>query len=152
VIVLRLRPATASDVAAIRAIVDRAYGVYVERIGMRPGPMDDDYDERVASAEVTVAELDGAIVGYVVLVPGADDVLVENVAVDPSRQGLGIGGALLDLADRRARDLGVDRVRLYTHEAMAENLALYARRGFVVDERRQEDGFARVFLSKRISG
>jgi ribosomal protein S18 acetylase RimI-like enzyme len=149
---MRLRPATASDVPALRAIVERAYGAWVERIGMRPGPMDDDYDERVASAEVTVAEVGGEVAGFVVLVPGTEDLLVENVAVDPSHQGRGIGGALLDLADRRARELGVDRVRLYTHEGMTENLALYARRGFAEDERRQEDGFARVFLSKRLSG
>ena len=151
---MRLRRATASDAAAIRSIVDRAYGHYVERIGMRPGPMDDDYDARVASAssEVTVVEVDGAVAGYVVLVPSGDHLLVENVGVDPSHQGLGLGTALLDFAERRARDLGLDEIRLYTHELMTENRALYARRGFAEDELRVEHGLARVFLSKRLSG
>jgi hypothetical protein len=33
---------------------------------------------------------------------------------------------------------------------MTENLALYARLGYEEDERRREDGFARVFMSKRL--
>ena len=51
-----IRPADAADLAAIEAIVERAYGVYVERIGMRPGPMDADYAEKVRRGLVSVAE------------------------------------------------------------------------------------------------
>ena len=49
-----IRPADASDLAAIESIVERAYGVYVERIGMRPGPMDADYAEKVRRGLVFV--------------------------------------------------------------------------------------------------
>jgi hypothetical protein len=47
--------------------VDAAYGHYVERIGMLPGPMTDDYAEVIRNRQVTVAERHGAIVGVIVL-------------------------------------------------------------------------------------
>ena len=145
-----LRRATAADVAGIDTLVERAYGHYVERIGMRPGPMDADHAARVAQGEVTVAELGGAIVGCIELAVADDHVLVENVAVDPAFQGQGLGRTLLDFAERRARELGLGEVRLYTHVAMTENRELYARRGFREDEVRTERGLTRVFLSKRL--
>ena len=153
-----IRPAQAADVAAIEAIVERAYGGYVERIGMRPGPMDSDYAEKVGEGLVHVADersaggegSAAAIAGLIVLVELDDRLLIDNVAVDPERQGEGIGRRLLAFAEDRARAAGLDRVALYTHEMMSENIALYARLGYVEDERRQEDGYSRVFMSKRV--
>jgi GNAT superfamily N-acetyltransferase len=146
---VRIRRAGTDDVAAIEGIVERAYGGYVKRIGMRPGPMDSDYGEKVGTGLVFVAE-DGGVAGLIVLVELEDRVLIDNVAVDPDRQGEGIGRRLLAFAEDRARQAGLHRVALYTHEKMSENLALYARLGYAEDERRQEDGYARVFMSKRL--
>jgi predicted N-acetyltransferase YhbS len=145
-----IRPADASDLAAIEAIVERAYGVYVERIGMRPGPMDADHAEKVRCGLVSVAEEGGEVVGLIVLVEFSDRLLIENVAVDPGRQGEGIGGSLLEFAEETARAAGIDTVTLFTHEKMSENLALYARLGYEEAERRNEGSFSRVFLSKRL--
>jgi ribosomal protein S18 acetylase RimI-like enzyme len=130
--------------------VQRAYGHYVARIGMRPGPMDDDYAARVGEGRVWVAQADGEIAGLVVLIPHDDHLLVENVAVDPARQGQGIGRALLAHAERQAAQLGVPELRLYTHVKMTENRALYARLGYREVERRTESGFERVFMSKPV--
>jgi ribosomal protein S18 acetylase RimI-like enzyme len=148
-----IRPADATDLAAIESIVERAYGVYVERIGMRPGPMDDDYEEQVRRGLVHVAEDGdgGKIAGLIVLVEGGDRIVIENVAVDPDRQGEGIGGSLLGFAEETARAGGIDTVTLYTHEKMSENLALYARLGYEETERRAEQGFSRVFMAKRLA-
>ena len=46
----RLRPATESDVPSVAALVKAAYGHYVERIGMLPRPMTDDYPRSSATA------------------------------------------------------------------------------------------------------
>lgn len=151
-----IRPADATDLAAIEAIVERAYGVYVERLGMRPGPMDDDHAEQVRRGLVHVAEDGdgGEIVGLVVLVESGDRLVIENVAVDPARQGEGIGRRLLEFAEETARRAGIETVALYTHELMTENLALYAGLGYVEDERRRVEAFSRlfsrVFMSKRL--
>lgn len=147
---MQVRPAAPEDVAAIEQIVASAYAVYVERIGMRPGPMDDDYVGRVDDGLVWVADDDG-VVGLIVLMRKPGSLLIENVAVDPPRQGEGIGRRLLEFAEIEARRYGLDRVSLYTHKMMSENLALYAHLGYVIDEHREEQGFARVFLSKRLA-
>ena len=57
------RPAIGADASKVSALVNAAYGHYVERIGMLPGPMTDDYAEVIRSSQVTVAESHGAIVG-----------------------------------------------------------------------------------------
>ena len=147
---LTIRPAIAADVAAIAAIVERAYGVYVERIGMRPGPMDADYAEKVRRGLVSVLEEDGVVVGLLVLVQMPDHMLVENVAVDPERQGEGVGRELLATAEERARQADLDEMRLYTHAKMTENRALYRHLGYEETGRRDEEGFDRVFLVKRL--
>jgi GNAT superfamily N-acetyltransferase len=49
--------------------------------------------------------------------------LLDNVAVLPAAQGRGIGARLLALADEQARSLGLGEIRLYTNEAITENLA-----------------------------
>ena len=130
--------------------MDRAFGHYVERIGMRPVPMDADYDAAVAGGHTWVADDGGRIVGLLILVPSDDHVLVENVAVEPGRQGEGIGRALLAFAEQRAAELGVSEMRLYTHVLMTENQALYARLGYREVERRTVEGRTGVFMSKRL--
>jgi hypothetical protein len=57
------RSATGADVSKVAALVNVAYVPYVERIGMLPRPMTDDYAEVIASQQVTVAESHGTIVG-----------------------------------------------------------------------------------------
>jgi predicted N-acetyltransferase YhbS len=145
---VRIRPASPADVEAIEALVERAYGHYVERIGMRPGPMNDDYAGKVGEGFAFVAEDEGEIVGLLVLVPLPEYLLIDNVAVEPSRQGEGIGIALLSFAEETARNAGLTEVQLYTHHLMSENLAFYPRRGYRETERRTEHGFARVFFAK----
>lgn len=146
-----LRAARESDAAELAALVDVAYGHYVERLGMPPGPMTEDYTAVIREREVTVAESEGAIVGAIVLGPSEEGLTIDNVAVHPTRQGEGIGRALLELAETEARAAGQDTVHLYTHEKMTENQALYARVGYVEYERRAGDGFSRVFMRKRLS-
>jgi ribosomal protein S18 acetylase RimI-like enzyme len=137
-------------VAGLRALAESAYALYVPRIGLRPAPMDADYAGLVERGQVTVAEVDRELAGALVLIPAADHLLVENVAVDPQHQGEGIGGALMRLAEERARAAGIGELRLYTHRLMTENLAWYARLGYEETGRETQDGFDRVFFRKRL--
>ncbi|MGH8836899.1 MAG: GNAT family N-acetyltransferase, partial [Actinomycetes bacterium] len=111
-----LRQAVAADAAAVTDLVNAAYGHYVLRIGMRPGPMRENYAEVIGSADVTVADEGGALVGVLVLRITDDGFLIDNVAVHPSRQGSGLGRTLLEHAEAAARRAGFDSVYLYTHE------------------------------------
>jgi ribosomal protein S18 acetylase RimI-like enzyme len=150
--VTALRRATQADASSLKDIAERAYTPYLERMGgQRPRPMDDDYDALVTTAEAWVAEADGEVIGFLVLVAEGGGMLLDGVAVLPSRQGLGVGRLLLTLAEERARAAGCDRISLYTHETMVENQRLYERNGYVVARRAREDGFARVFYEKPVS-
>ena len=144
-----IRRAEEGDAEAMAEIARRAYSPFVELIGARPHPMDDDYTEKVREGIAYVAE-DGAVAGLLILFPRDGHLLVENVAVDPDRQGQGIGRALLDRAESCALELGFHQLRLYTNAAMTANLEMYARRGYREEERDTIDGFNRVFLSKSL--
>jgi ribosomal protein S18 acetylase RimI-like enzyme len=147
---MRLRPATAADVPRLTELVQAAYGHYVERLGGPPRPLIDDYANVVRDHQVTVAESAGEILGLVVL--GVDDegFFVDNVAVDPSHQGSGVGRALLEHAELAARDAGFDSIYLFTHERMVENLALYSRIGYVEYDRRLHGDACLVYLRKKV--
>jgi len=145
-----IRRGSQEDVPAIEGIVRAAYQLYIPRIGKPPGPMTDDYHAQVALGNVWVLVADGEIVGLVVLVPKADSMLLENVAVAPEKQRLGFGRRLIEFAEARARQCGFRKIHLYTNELMYENLAWYARLGYQETTRRLDSGFQRVFMSKPI--
>ena len=144
-----IRPASPAEAESIHRLVERAYTTYVERMGRRPSPMDDDYGALIAEGEVFVADQDG-IAGVIVLRTHPDHVLVENVAVDPDRQGRGLGRALLAFAEMRAHAAGLDELRLYTNQAMTENIAMYERLGWAETHRSETGGYARVHFAKRL--
>jgi ribosomal protein S18 acetylase RimI-like enzyme len=77
--------------------------------------------------------------------------MLENVAVDPTYQGRGIGRALLDLAERRARELGLPAVELFTHSLMTENQQIYEGRGYVRTAQVDEEGFNRFYYRKDLA-
>jgi N-acetylglutamate synthase-like GNAT family acetyltransferase len=144
------RKARRDDAGAVTGVVHAAYVHYVARIGQQPAPMGADYVALIEAGSVWVAELAGQIVGVLVLHAYPDHLLIENVAVSPDAQGGGIGTCLLDVADREAVAEGLGEIRLYTNEAMTENLAYYPRRGFVETHRATEHGFSRVFFRKPV--
>jgi|SRR5919106_3232468 ribosomal protein S18 acetylase RimI-like enzyme len=145
-----LRPATSADVPRLAELVGAAYGHYVERLGEPPRPMTDDYAEVVRTHRVTVAERGDRILGLIVLGVNDEGFFIDNVAVDPSQQGTGVGRTLLESAEAAARDAGFDSIYLYTHERMVENLALYSRIGYVEYDRRLQGEARIVYLRKSL--
>jgi N-acetylglutamate synthase-like GNAT family acetyltransferase len=144
------RQARRDDAGAVTGVVHAAYDHYVARIGQQPAPMGADYVALIEAGSVWVAEVAGQIVGVLVLQAYPDHLLIENVAVSPDAQGGGIGTCLIELAEREAVAAGLGEIRLYTNEAMTENLAYYPRRGFVETHRATEHGFSRVFFRKPV--
>jgi GNAT superfamily N-acetyltransferase len=142
------RPAGRRDVEVIAGLAHDAYQHYAARIGRPPAPMTADYAATVGRGQVWVAERGARVVGFVVLLDADDHLLLENVAVDPRAQGLGVGARLLALAEGEARRRGHGRIELYTNEAMTENLAYYPRKGYVETRRGEQDGYRRVWFRK----
>ncbi len=111
----------------------------------------DDYGALIAERRVHVAVRHGAAIGLVVLIPQADAMLLDNVAVAPAAQGCGIGRMLMEFAEQAARDAGYAAIKLYTNEAMTENIALYTRIGYAETHRAEEKGLRRVYMRKAVS-
>ena len=127
-----IRRARPEDRAAVEEIVRDAYSIYIERIGKPPGLMLDDCAALIAQGAVSVLQQpDGAIAAIIVLLPKPDHLLLDNIAVQPDRQGGGLGRRLIAFAEDETRRLGYSELRLYTHEKMTENIALYQRLDFV---------------------
>jgi GNAT superfamily N-acetyltransferase len=145
-----IRRAGPGDVDELRAIAAAAYQKYVPRIGRAPAPMTADYARAVRDGQAWAALEDGQIVGFAIMIAQPGYLLLDNVAVLPAAQGRGIGARLLALAEDQARGLGLREIRLYTNEAMTENLAYYPRHGYAETHRGEQDGFNRVFFRKPI--
>ena len=110
-----------------------------------------DYSAVISKEIVFVAATGDLVVGVLVLSNTDDGFLIENVAVLPRLTSRGIGKLLLMHAEQEAKARGFNSIYLYTNEKMTENLALYAKIGYVEYERRQESGFRRVFMRKALS-
>lgn len=148
---LTLRRARPEDATSVQRLAQCSFGVYVPRMGREPTPMTDDYEEIISRDFAWVVEGRDRLVATMVLSLMPDSMQMDLLVVHPDHQGKGIGSALMDMADVEAAKFGHDRVTLYTHETMTENLALYAARGFV-ETRRQafRDGEV-VYMAKGLA-
>jgi ribosomal protein S18 acetylase RimI-like enzyme len=145
-----ISPARAGQADIIRDVVRRAYAMYVPRMGKEPGPMLDDYAARVAEGAAFVLERDGDICGALVLLDFPGYLLLDNVAIDPACRGRGLGKILIAFAEGEALRRGYSEIRLYTHECMTENIAMYPRLGYEESHRVTEKGYARIYMRKKI--
>ena len=100
-------------------------------LGTIPKPGTEDYRPRIERGEVWILEIEGERTGIAVLEGNTEYLLIYSIAVKPDAQRKGYGRALLDFADKRAIELGLHEVRLYTNEKMERNLTLYRGHGFV---------------------
>ncbi|KAI8623709.1 acyl-CoA N-acyltransferase [Xylariaceae sp. FL1651] len=145
------RAARCSDLGEVQNIVQCAYSPYADCIGQKPGPMLDDYKALIEANRVSVIEADGSVQGIIVLIPEKDAMLLDNVAVAPSAQGLGLGRKMIEYAEQCTREAGYSRIRLYTNEAMTRNISYYTRIGYVETYRAEEKGLKRVHMAKTLS-
>ena len=145
-----LHRAIPGDLPAIRALFDAAYARYLSRMDKPPAPMLRDYGPSVEAGTTWVTG--SPLTAVLTLYPRDDHMYVENIAVDPSAQGRGLGRALMEFAEQEAARHSLDRMALVTNEAMTENQAIYARLGYAETERRTEDGYRRVYMEKPLAG
>ena len=90
------------------------------------------------------------VAGYVVARPTDHAWLLENVAVDPSAQGTGLGRALIAHVEALARAAGAQAIELYTHASMTENRRLYPRLGYTETAQKTEHGLDRIYFRKSL--
>ena len=136
---IEVRSARAGDERALAAL-DRATWTTLTSPAPLPPELDwSFFSEKVELRNVLVAVVDGEVAGYVRLgrpspLAASDHVvMIQGLAVDPTRQRQGVGKALMDAAAAEARARGARRVtlRVLAHNEAARRL--YDRSGYVVE-------------------
>ena len=130
-----LRPATADDMARVADIWHAAW--HTAHPGHVPNGLTAarnlaSFHERtpLRVADTTVAELDGELVGFIMI----DRDEVEQVFVDPTRHGSGVASLLLDEAERQVAAGGYDVAWLAVAIGNARARAFYEKRGWSDDD------------------
>lgn len=131
--------------AAITDLLHRAYAVHANR-GLRFYASYQDEGvtrERAEEGVCYLALIDGVVVGTVTALPGGrksecswyerpDVASMGQFAVEPAFQRRGIGKALMDLAEERAREWGAGQIAIDTSEHATDLIALYSIRGYKI--------------------
>jgi GNAT superfamily N-acetyltransferase len=89
--------------------------------------------------DVYVALEGECIIGAVRTKPQEKDLYIHQIAVDPARQGTGVGSWLLQRIDEVARARGLGGLSLYTAEIAVANIRLCQRHGFAIASRGPPD-------------
>lgn len=130
---LALRRAGPADAAPLVDLQRSAYARNRALLGVEPLPLLADYEAIVREKEVWLAERDGVLLAALILEIRPDDLLIWSIATHPGAQGGGLGGALLDTAERRAAQAGRRVVRLYTGSTLAHLVGWYGRHGYLLE-------------------
>lgn len=148
---LEFRRAGPDDAAAVRELTRKAYGKWCAVIGREPLPMTADYDHAVRHHVIDLAFRDGRLIGLVEMIPRADDLLIENVCVDPDGQGGGVGRRLVAHAEEETRRRGHRVIRLYTNKLFAANLSFYQAQGYAIEREEAFRDGTLVHFSKTLA-
>ncbi|OIQ49066.1 putative N-acetyltransferase YjaB [Pseudodesulfovibrio hydrargyri] len=132
---IRIRQATAGDEACvaeiIRASMLASYAHFLPEHQFRK-ILDMDRPARVArenASSFSLAEVGGAPAGALLL----KENYVDHLWVRPEFMGLGVGSALLDHAEDRARRAGFGALTLDCLERNKKALSFYQTKGFAVE-------------------
>jgi len=135
---IEIRGARVQDDEALATLDMATWSAHVSPAPARE-PGSPFFHDRTQPENVLVAETDGVVAGYVMLHQSIQlqshlHVLeVNGLAVDPGRQGRGLGRALMEEAMREARRRGARKLSL---RVLASNVAarrLYESCGFTVE-------------------
>jgi GNAT superfamily N-acetyltransferase len=145
-----MRPAQPGDAEKLKVMAQAAYGKYVSRMEKAPAPMSYDYAEWVKEGNTYVLDYEGEAAAMITLLPKPDHLMMRNLAVLPTYQGLKLGRALVDYAELEARRRNLKELRVYTNEAFPETMPFYHSCGFSETHRAKVDGYSFIYLSRTL--
>jgi len=162
--VLTFRTATLAESEEAGRVIRAAFTPYTRALGRelpaegsaRFAEVQARFAAELERGDVYVA-LDGErIVGAVRTKPQDKGLYIDQIAVDPTRQGTGVGSWLLHRIDEVARARGLGGLSLMTAEMAEANIRLYQRHGFEIVGRGPPDhgldANTRVYMVKSFQG
>jgi len=142
-----IRKAVPQDSKGLQYCMELAYAFYQDRLGgKRLPPMDVDYSLEIRDYPTWIAELNGNIVGGLIMIFEESYASIANISVHPELQGKGLGAELMQYAEKMAKEKGYIELRLATHVLLNENISWYIHLGWI--EISRDD--VRVYMSKKI--
>ncbi|HRK42206.1 MAG TPA: GNAT family N-acetyltransferase [Gemmobacter sp.] len=147
-----IRRAAPHEVNAAQKVLRAAFTPFVALIGQKPAPMLADLAAAQAAGQLWLAGEGQAITAVMVCSVKGAALDLDILAVAPEAQGQGMGRAMIAHAEALAGENGLGVVTLYTNAAMQGAQRLYGQLGFDLVERRQQDGFDRLFYRKALIG
>jgi DNA-binding MarR family transcriptional regulator/GNAT superfamily N-acetyltransferase len=96
-----------------------------------------------------IAEVDGENAGSIFLVKQAEGVAkLRLLLVEPKARGLGIGNRLVSECIRQARQMGYQKMTLWTNDVLVAARHIYQKAGFQCIEREPYQGFGHDLVSE----
>ncbi len=121
--------AEAADASGLRICVDAAYAPYTDQ-GISLPDVSGGIEQSIASSFVWVAKDPHQIIGGLILSVDGTEAYLENIAIHPDHGGKGIARQLLETANTAAVSAGCNIMKLTTHSAQPQNVALYQHLGW----------------------
>jgi GNAT superfamily N-acetyltransferase len=150
---LTFRKAMSSERDEVERVLRAAFTLYVRALGRELSAAG--YARLPAELErgdIYVALEADRVVGVVRTERRDDGLFIDQIGVDPTRQGAGVGSWLLGRIEEVARLSGACGMSLYTAEMMEHLVRLYRRHGFEIIRRGPPDhgldAHARVHMVK----
>jgi ribosomal protein S18 acetylase RimI-like enzyme len=152
-----LREATTTDAATLVALVQAAFEEHRGRLDPPSGAHDETAETIRNGLELSRAVLAYAAehaAGCVFYRPAEGHLYLFRLCVLPAYRRRGLGRALVEHVEGRARDLGLPRIRLGVRIALPRQRAYYERLGYGVVESASHPGYAEptyVVMEKRLT-
>ncbi|AER34279.1 MULTISPECIES: GNAT family N-acetyltransferase [Pantoea] len=146
-----MRIAAINDAEAVTTLTRMAYAKWVPVIGREPLPMKADHAAFIKDHRVDLLFCDSELAALVETIQRKEDILIENVAVDPRFQKRGYGRKMVAHAEQLAVQAGLNVVRLYTNSLFEVNLRLYASLGYEFEYSEERNGGVAIHMLKRLA-
>lgn len=149
-----IRKATLEDATSISLIMQEAFRKYMLDTGLS-GTLDalteslQNIEADILEKEVYIALIDGSPVGTIRIKLLPDNTAyISRFGVMLGYHNIGIGKALMNLADKILISQGVKRVSLHTASKYRDLIRFYYGRGFYIDSTSTDRGYIRALLVK----
>jgi predicted N-acetyltransferase YhbS len=150
--------ATEADAATVAALVQAAFEEYRGQLDPPSGAHEETaatVRDKMKAAQVVLACTGPTAVGCVFFHPEGDHLYLFRLAVQPAFRRRGLGQALIEHAEGRARALNLARVRLGVRAVLVGQRAYYERLGYRPVGAAAHPGYAEttyLLLEKELTG
>jgi len=149
-----IRKACADDAKLVKEVMDDSFSLYKTKI-LPVGELDvlnetiEDIKNDILNKAVFIALIDSEAVGSVRIELGKDsEAFISRFGVKQKFHNIGIGKALMNLADKYLLSENIKKAKLYTASKYADLMRFYYGRGFYVHSITTDRGYVRALMIK----